>query len=219
MTGVKIDPRTVAHPFTLPDGTPVILKHITHKDFEELDVWVRQQFMKNAADATRYMNVVEKQEFMIAALAHAAKLTFQYGDGRDILYGSAYGMARLMYQMIQNPPMSFEQFKTMLYPEGFVTPEGTDLLGKMLSLTNTGEIQPDIDTLVEKIMELNATQEDGTINEIASDMIRQSIDGERDNSMSAMLQEARNRQSERDRLVEETQQLADELVTLTKQTG
>jgi hypothetical protein len=44
----------------------------------------------------------------------------------------------LMYQMIQNPPMSFDQFKTMLYPDGFVNLDGQDLLGKMPSIGVTG---------------------------------------------------------------------------------
>jgi len=187
-----VDPRDVAHPFTLPNGTHLLLKHITQKDFEDLDVWVRQQYMKNTNQATEGMNVVEKQEFRLAALAYAATLTFQYGEGRDILYGSAWGMARLMYQMIQNPPFSFDEFKVMLYPDGYVNPEGTELLGRMLSLTNTGAIQPDIETLARKVVELNypKSEKSGIIENTISDMMREAIDTEKTNSRSAMTQEA-----------------------------
>jgi len=213
MSTPKVDPRDIAHTFTLPDGTPVIVKHITQKDFEELDVWVRQQFMKNATDATRYMNAVEKQEFMIAALKEAAKLTFQYGDGRDILYGSAYGMARLMYQMIQNPPMSFEQFKTTIYPDGFVTPDGLKLLGDMLSITNTGEVQPDVDTLLQKVMELNPPKKDGTIDAVVGGMLREAVPA---TGESAMAQEVQRNLTNLERLVDDVKEKHEELAKLMK---
>jgi len=204
----QVDPRTVAHPFTLPNGTPVILKHITAKDYEELDVWVRQQYMKNVTLATDGMNAVEKQELLMAALAYCAKLTFQYGDGRDILFGSAYGMSRLMYQMIQNPPFTFEQFRDMLFPEGFVNVEGMDLLGKMLSLTNTGEIQPDVDTLIEKIVEINTpVNADGEPDEVMADLLREDIKEKVAGGSSAMAQEAMNALDRMEQSVEELKKI------------
>lgn len=162
MSTKKVDPRDIAHPFTLPNGTAITLKHITQKDYEELDKWVRQQYMKNVTEATRYLNVVEKQEFLLAALGKAAKLTFQWGEGRDILFGSCYGMARLMYQMVQNPPFAFDAFRDMLYPDGFITLEGITLLGDMLSITTTGEIHDTTEKLVAAITE-NVTQQDKTV--------------------------------------------------------
>ena len=63
-----------------------------------------------------------------------------YGDGKDILFGSVYGWARLGYQMIQNPPLSFERFSKMLFPDDFITEHGMVAIGDMLSICNTGEI-------------------------------------------------------------------------------
>ena len=146
------DPQKMTHPFELPDGTTVLIKHITARDYDELNRWVRQQYMANCSEATRYMNVVEKQEFMLAAMAHAATLDFLHGDGRSILYGSTYGMTRLCYQMIQNPPFSFEQFKAMLFPEDFVEEKGLWIVGDMLNLANTGKIDRTMKDAMDKIV-------------------------------------------------------------------
>ena len=86
----ETDPQKRTHPFVLSNGETVLIKHITSKDYDELNTWIRNQYMANCTDATTDMNIVEKQEFRLAALSHAASLTFLYGDGRDILFGSVF---------------------------------------------------------------------------------------------------------------------------------
>ena len=165
----ETDPQKRTHPFELPNGETVLIKHITSKDYDELNTWIRKQYMENCGEATQYMNIVEKQEFMLAALAHAASLTFLYGDGRDILFGSVYGMARLCYQMIQNPPFSFEKFKNMLFPEDFIEEQGVLVVGDMLNLANTGKIDRSImDTP-------QPAQESDVVEKVVGEMISESV--------------------------------------------
>lgn len=118
--------------FELPSGQAVLLKPLKREDYEELNKWVRKQYLENVREACIGLNPAEKQDLLEAALSHAAKLSFQHGDGREILLESAYGLARLVYQMIYKPEMSFDRFNSVLFPDGFMTVEGMDTLSAML---------------------------------------------------------------------------------------
>ena len=62
-------------------------------------------------------------------------------------------MARLCYQMIQHSTMSFEKFKTMLFPEDFIEEQGVLVVGDMLNLANTGKIDRSMQGLMDQVTE------------------------------------------------------------------
>ena len=135
------DTRTV--PFVLPNGQAVVLGYLRKEDYNLLNQWVKTEYMKNVSTATADMNPIDKQDFRLAALSHAAKLTFQLGEGRDILFGSSYGVSRMVYQLIQNPPLPFEEFNKLLYPNGFITLEGMDVVNAMLDALYGPPVAPE----------------------------------------------------------------------------
>lgn len=118
--------------YKLPNGQEILLKPLVMEDYESLNKWVRDQYMENVTKACAGLNPIEKREFLLAALSHASTMTFQFGDGYDILMGSVFGLSRLVYQLIDRPSMSFENFNKSLFPNGFIDFAGVTVVNEML---------------------------------------------------------------------------------------
>jgi len=155
-------------PFMLPNGIQVMLGHLRQKDYESLDNWVRQRYMSNVKSVTEGLPAYEKQEFLKVALTEASKMTFQFGEGQNILLSSTYGVCRMSYQTIRNPQMSFEEFHEMLFPEGFLNEQGVETMAEMTAaLYGQGK---SLDQMVAEKQERDREEEiDNAIVSLASD--------------------------------------------------
>ena len=120
-------------PFTLPNGTVVNLYPLTERDYTEIDAWIKHQYMENVVSACNRLPREEREQLMKVALDEASTLTFQHGQGHKILLSTTYGVTRLAYQLIRKgTTMSFDEFHAILFPNGFLTVEGTEALNNML---------------------------------------------------------------------------------------
>jgi len=121
-------------PFTLPNGTVVTIYPLTERDYNEIDAWIKHQYMENVVSACGMLPREEREQLMKVALEEAAALTFQHGQGNKILLSSTFGVSRLAYQLIrQGTSMTFDEFHKVLFPGGFLTIEGTKALNDMLT--------------------------------------------------------------------------------------
>jgi hypothetical protein len=121
-------------PFTMPDGTGVTLFPLTERDHNEIDAWIKHQYMENVVSACNMLPREEREQLMKVALEEAATLTFQHGQGNKILLSSTFGVARLAYQLIKKgTSMTFEEFHHLLFPEGYLTVQGSEALNNMLT--------------------------------------------------------------------------------------
>lgn len=121
-------------PFTLPNGTVVNLHPLTERDYNEIDAWIKHQYMENVVSACNRLPREEREQLMKVALEEAAALTFQHGQGNKILLSSTFGVSRLAYQLIRKgTTMTFDEFHSVLFPDGFLTVAGTQALNNMLT--------------------------------------------------------------------------------------
>jgi hypothetical protein len=121
-------------PFTLPNGMAVTLHPLTERDYTEIDSWIKHLYMENVVMACSKLPREEREQLMKVALEEAAALTFQHGQGNKILLSSTFGVSRLAYQLIRKgTDISFDEFHTILFPDGFLTTEGTEALNNMLT--------------------------------------------------------------------------------------
>jgi hypothetical protein len=121
-------------PFTLPNGQVVNLYPLTERDYNEIDSWIKHRYMENVVDSCKMLPREEREQLMKVALEEASALTFQHGQGNRILLSSTLGVTRLAYQLIRKgTTFSFDEFHNILFPEGFLTVEGTEALNEMLS--------------------------------------------------------------------------------------
>jgi hypothetical protein len=128
----------VKKPFTFNDGVTVLVRPLQLKDYKELDEWVRAEYMKNISSALTSLDPVERQTFLMTALDRVASLTFQYGLGSEILHGNAFGLCRLAYQLIDNPPFTFEGFVEKLFPGMVFTETGLQTVVSLSNLVYAG---------------------------------------------------------------------------------
>ncbi len=129
-------------PFVLLDGRTVLVGPLVRSDYDELNRWVKKQYMSNVREAVIGLDSQERMELLLAALDKAAMLTFQFGVGREILMGNAYGQARFAYQMIDRPPFSFDEFVSLLFPGDLLDEPGIKCVTDMI---NTAFDLPPVD--------------------------------------------------------------------------
>lgn len=173
--------KTLKKPFTFKDGTTILVRPLQMTDYKELDEWVRSEYMRNVSSALKVLGSVERQTFLMAALDRVSSLTFQYGLGSEIINGNAFGLCRLAYQLIDNPPFTFEGFVEKLFPGMIFSEEGIQTVvtisnmvyedaGVAVDRDKSGKIKmkkPPIQEDIGKVMkELNEKEEDEDEDEI-----------------------------------------------------
>jgi hypothetical protein len=120
--------------YTLPNGQVVNIYPLTERDYNEIDGWIKHRYMENVVDSCKMLPRDEREQLMKVALEEASALTFQHGHGNKILLSSTLGVTRLAYQLIRKgTTFSFDEFHNILFPDGFLTVEGTEALNDMLS--------------------------------------------------------------------------------------
>ena len=127
------------YPFTLLNGTAVLVKAYGPRDYEELNRWVRKKYMENVREACIGLDEQEKLELRLAALSKAARLTFQEGEGRDIVLSDIQGFARLGYQLIVDTGLTFDEYFKIIYPDGILTEDGLKSIIDMMNVAYPSE--------------------------------------------------------------------------------
>ena len=102
--------------------------------------------MENVREACIGLGESEKMELRLAALSRAATLTFQEGEGRDILLSDIQGFARLGYQLIDNPALTFDEYFKIIYPDGILTEDGLKNIIDMMNAAYGGEPEIPVDS-------------------------------------------------------------------------
>lgn len=136
------------HPFTLLDGTAVLVRPYSTDDLEALNRWVKKKYLENVREACIGLDEAEQLELRIAALDKAARLSFQYGDGREIMMDDIQGFAYLGYLLIENPGFSFDDYFHKLYPDGALSKDGLTNLITMMGVAygETPDEVPNMDS-------------------------------------------------------------------------
>ena len=145
--------------YTLPNGKKVILKPLAREDYDVLNKWVQTQYMRNVKDACEGLSAAERMELQLAALSYAATLNFQSGDGQQILFNNAYGLSRLTYQLIENPPFSFEEYDNMLFPNSMLCADGLETMNDIMKIAYK-DIQKIVAEEVQKMQDLEEKVEE-----------------------------------------------------------
>ena len=134
------------YPFTLPDGTAVLVRAYGVDDHTAVNRWIRLKYRENVREACLGLDEQEKMELRLAALSRAATLTFQEGEGRDILLSDIQGFARLGYQLIDNPGLTFDEYFKIIYPDGILTEDGLKNIIDMMNAAYGGEAEIPVDS-------------------------------------------------------------------------
>jgi len=113
---------------TTPNGVELNISQFTATDIEEIDNWIKSQYLERAAVATKHLPATQQNLFLQGALNNAMKLTFQFGDGRQMIFSNIYGITRLTYQAIRSPKMTFTEYHTLLFPNDILNDEGVNFL-------------------------------------------------------------------------------------------
>jgi hypothetical protein len=128
--------------FTLPNKSVVMLRLPLAKDVENLDKWLRLQYMQQANEVMKMLPDGVQKEYMLDVMEKAMILSSQFSPGRDMLFANVYGVTRFVYSHIQeNTTMTFEQFHEILFPDGFLVEEGQVALADMLRLAYPDNVE------------------------------------------------------------------------------
>ena len=110
--------------YKLPCGDIVNLRRLTKDILPVLDRFLYQQFIAVCdltEDWLQYQNTAEYKDMRVAALEYIEAVHCTSPDGRAIILENTLCRAYLVYQMVQSPPWSFDDFFEMisLDPFGF----------------------------------------------------------------------------------------------------
>jgi len=98
------------------EGKTYFASPLTDKDIQELDLFVRQQFMKSVYE-TLPEDLPDSQKEMAVRQAQitCSRMTFMSGEGSRII-STVPGMTRLTWQMLQHnhPDLTVEDLHSML---------------------------------------------------------------------------------------------------------
>lgn len=108
-------------PLVFADGTTYRFSPMSDKDIDELDMWVRAQFVRVARESLRGSDVsqIERDEIIRMAMREAMGLTFLWGPGAALMQTTA-GLVRQAWQSIKkcHPEVTEDELrKQLLDPE------------------------------------------------------------------------------------------------------
>jgi len=116
------DPRLTGAvvPVTLvqKDGTEFELrsKALSDRDMDEIDAWLRQEYMRRIEDATKLCAPEVKAAMLAQACAAVAVINFMDGGLGSRMIASISGLARLVWQSTrqEHPTLGFNDVKQLL---------------------------------------------------------------------------------------------------------
>lgn len=112
--------------FTLPDGSGVLLHELTQEDWNQLRRWAQKTYIEDVSSAVNGMSEQMQYIMIREAVDVVTNASFDMGLCLEILFGSPVGVARVHYQMIQNPNIPFESFFGMVFPHSLFMRAGIE---------------------------------------------------------------------------------------------
>ena len=112
--------------FTLPDGSGVLLHELTQDDWNQLRRWAQKTYIEDVSSAVNSMSEQMQYILIREAVDVVTNASFDMGLCLEILFGSPVGVARVHYQMIQNPNIPFESFFGMIFPHSLFMRTGIE---------------------------------------------------------------------------------------------
>lgn len=101
------------------DGETYFASPLSDKDIQELDLYVRQQFMSSVYDTLpKGLDQADKDHAIQQAQITCARMTFMSGEGSRII-STVPGMTRLTWQMLHHnhPDLTIEElYKKLMSP-------------------------------------------------------------------------------------------------------
>ena len=117
--------------FTLPNGVTVQIAPLKQDNFENLTKWIRRRYMQNIRMVLEDFPLEEQEKLLNRAVKDAALMSVKTEEGLQVLYESVYGYARLCYELIQEPPFTFDEFSKIIFPDPTNHSLYIDVLSKM----------------------------------------------------------------------------------------
>ena len=124
--------------FELPNGMKVELSDLDDENYDRLTEWIRREYIKNVRSVLGELTEEERETVLYKAVKDAAMMSSRNAEGLKILFKTIHGFSRVCYEMIRNPPISFEEFNRVIFPsDAWIG--GLDVLRKMHSLVGGGK--------------------------------------------------------------------------------
>lgn len=104
-------------PITFADGTELLMSPLSDRDIEELNEWVRAEFIKMVRNSLPTDCPNDKYQLeMTLAFSHAVTLSWMSGAGSKFM-STPNGIARLVYQSVlkRQPTITFEKVRELMY--------------------------------------------------------------------------------------------------------
>ena len=101
--------------YTLPNGLVIQIGPLQQENFENLNKWIRRRYMQNIRSVLEDFPIDEQEKLLNRAVKDAALMSVKTEEGLQVLYESVNGYARLCYELIRNPTISFEEFCKILF--------------------------------------------------------------------------------------------------------
>ena len=112
--------------FTLPNGSGVLLHELSQADWDALRKWAQKTYIADVSSAIDGMSDAVQYALIREAVEQVTNAAFDLGLCLEILFGSPVGLARVHYQMIQNPGISFNAFFAQVFPHSLYLRTGLD---------------------------------------------------------------------------------------------
>ncbi|NLW48846.1 MAG: hypothetical protein GXY86_16150 [Firmicutes bacterium] len=103
--------------FELPNGRVVNIGPLKQANFDNISKWIRLRYMQNIRSVMSGLSSQEQELILVRAAKDAALMSVRTEEGLQVLYESVHGYARLCYEMIQNPTISFDEFDAIIFPD------------------------------------------------------------------------------------------------------
>lgn len=103
--------------FELPNGKIVVIGPLKQENFENISKWIRLRYLQNVRSVISEFSPKEQEAIISRAVKDAALMSVRTEDGLEVLYESVHGYARLCYEMIQSPTITFDDFEGIIFPD------------------------------------------------------------------------------------------------------
>ena len=85
--------------------------------FDELSTWIRKRYMKNIRKVSEILTKAERDAVICRTATEVAVMSSRTEEGLRVLFESVHGYAGLVYGLLDNPDMTFEEFDELLFGE------------------------------------------------------------------------------------------------------
>lgn len=117
--------------YKLPNGLVVQLGPLKQENFENLNKWIRRKYMQNIRSVLEDFPLDEQEKLLNRAVKDAALMSVKTEEGLQVLYESVHGYARLCYELIKTPPLTFAEFDSILFPDHIAYATNANVLSEM----------------------------------------------------------------------------------------